>query len=78
MPELQDQGVREKRRVEVLEDDRKDGTRLWKRGTIEAVGLDGYAKVRWDHDPGRAATFPLDTTMYRWLSGERVRDWDAE
>jgi len=73
MPELQDPGVQERRRIEVY----NVTPDVWRKGTLEKVAQDGRAKVRWDDDPEQLATLELADYRFRWLVGEVARDWDA-
>ena len=73
MPELQDSGVQERRRIEVY----NVTPDVWRKGTLEKVAQDGRAKIRWDDDPEQLATLELVDYRFRWLVGEVARDWDA-
>jgi len=72
MPELEDVGEFERRRVEVY----VDHLGRWRPGTLESrMTLDGRVKIRWDDDPGRLAHIDLADRRYRWQVGEGARDW---
>ena len=73
MPELREDSLREKRRIELQTDEGHP----WQRGTVEGLGVDGRAKIRWDHHPAGTEQVELCDRRFRWLYGEPVRDWDV-
>ena len=73
MPDLELETVQEPRRLEVYVDKKN----RWYRATLEAIALDGRARVRWDEAPGKLEDIDISEHRFRWLLGEVVRDWDA-
>ena len=73
MPEVNLEPVRELRRLEVYQHDTKE----WRRATMEAIALDGRARLRWDDNPARLSEVDLAEEQFRWLAGEAVQEWDA-
>ena len=71
MPELEQEGRPEPRRVEICRTDAD----TWDKATLEAVALDGRAKLRWDQDPTKVEWLDLADKRYRWLLGEKVTPW---
>ena len=70
MPELREDSLREKRRIEL----QMDEGHPWQRGTVEGLGVDGRAKIRWDHHPAGTEQVELCDRLY----GEPVRDWNVD
>ena len=70
MPELNHHGGREQRRLEVLDAE----TGEWRKGTQDALGLDGRALIRWDDaSPDRACGAGRAAVLVApWRSSERV------
>ena len=50
----------------------------WRKGTQEAHGVDGRAKIRFDDAPARPEEVELADLRYKWLLGarEQVSDWE--
>ena len=79
MPELEHHGGVRQRRIEVYMPHKKDpDAKEWRKGTQEAQGVDGRAKIRFDDAPARPEEVELADLRYKWLLGarEQVSDWD--
>ncbi len=73
MPDMELEAVQERRRLEIYIDDEN----CWYRATLEAIALDGRARIRWDDSPGKLEDVDITEHRYRWILGENVRGWDA-